>query len=290
MLDYQEDLAAALGYADKDGQRGVERFMREVYTHLQTVAVVTDLFFEHVLEILGMTGAAAGERRLERAIGVRGGTVRLTAPEELGQRLLPAHAALPPGRPHRAAPAPRTRQAVTAHLHLVDDGFRESRRVARIFSELLTASSEIFPVLEAMLATGLLTRYLPEFAAVESLAQHDLYHLYTVDRHQLQTVAELAALRQEMAELFAEAGETEVHPRRPCSTTSARAGRPTIRSSARNWRRPSAGGCSCRRRTATCSPSSSATTCTCRRTGCAGTARTASSSARPRRWWGMSAG
>lgn len=210
VLDYQEDLAAALGYRDQDGQRGVERFMREVYTHLQTVAVVTDLFFEHVLEILGMTGPAAGERRLERAIGVRGGTVRLTAPEELGQRsYLLMRLFLQAGRTGLPLHH-RTRQAVTAHLHLVDDGFRESRRVARIFSELLTTSREIFPVLEAMLATGLLTRYLPEFAAVESLAQHDLYHLYTVDRHQLQTVAELAALRQEMAELFAEAGETEV--------------------------------------------------------------------------------
>ena len=210
VLDYQEDLAAALGYRDLDGQRGVERFMREVYTHLQTVAVVTDLFFEHVLEILGMTGPAAGERRLERAIAVRGGTVRLTAPEELGQRsYLLMRLFLQAGRTGLPLHH-RTRQAVTAHLHLVDDGFRESRRVARIFSELLTTSREIFPVLEAMLATGLLTRYLPEFAAVESLAQHDLYHLYTVDRHQLQTVAELAALRQEMAELFAEAGETEV--------------------------------------------------------------------------------
>ena len=210
VLDYQEDLAAALGYEDSDGQRGVERFMREVYTHLQTVAVVTDLFFEHVLEILGMTGPAAGERRLERAIAVRGGTVRLTAPEELGQRsYLLMRLFLQAGRTGLPLHH-RTRQAVTAHLHLVDDGFRESRRVARIFSELLTTSREIFPVLEAMLATGLLTRYLPEFAAVESLAQHDLYHLYTVDRHQLQTVAELAALRQEMAELFAEAGETEV--------------------------------------------------------------------------------
>lgn len=210
VLDYQEDLAAALGYRDQDGQRGVERFMREVYTHLQTVAVVTDLFFEHVLEILGMTGPAAGERRLERAIAVRGGTVRLTAPEELGQRsYLLMRLFLQAGRTGLPLHH-RTRKAVTAHLHLVDDGFRESRRVARIFSELLTTSREIFPVLEAMLATGLLTRYLPEFAAVESLAQHDLYHLYTVDRHQLQTVAELAALRQEMAELFAEAGETEV--------------------------------------------------------------------------------
>lgn len=210
VLDYQQDLAAALGYEDSDGQRGVERFMREVYTHLQTVAVVTDLFFEHVLEILGMTGAASGERRLERAIAVRGGTVRLTAPEELGQRpYLLMRLFLQAGRTGLPLHH-RTRQAVTAHLHLVDDGFRESRRVARIFCELLTASNEVFPVLEAMLATGLLTRYLPEFAAVESLAQHDLYHLYTVDRHQLQTVAELSGLRRDMAELCAEAGDLEV--------------------------------------------------------------------------------
>ena len=210
VLDYQEDLAAALGYEDSDGQRGVERFMREVYTHLQTVAVVTDLFFEHVLEILGMTGPAAGERRLERAIAVRGGTVRLTAPEELGQRpYLLMRLFLQAGRTGLPLHH-RTRQAVTAHLHLVDDGFRESRRVARIFCELLTASNEVFPVLEAMLATGLLTRYLPEFAEVESLAQHDLYHLYTVDRHQLQTVAELSGLRRDMAELCAEAGDLEV--------------------------------------------------------------------------------
>ena len=210
VLDYQEDLAAALGYEDSDGQRGVERFMREVYTHLQTVAVVTDLFFEHVLEILGMTGAASGERRLERAIAVRGGTVRLTAPEELGQRpYLLMRLFLQAGRTGLPLHH-RTRQAVTAHLHLVDDGFRESRRVARIFCELLTASNEVFPVLEAMLATGLLTRYLPEFAAVESLAQHDLYHLYTVDRHQLQTVTELSGLRRDMAELCAEAGDLEV--------------------------------------------------------------------------------
>ena len=210
VLDYQEDLAAALGYEDSDGQRGVERFMREVYTHLQTVAVVTDLVFEPVLEILGMTGAASGERRLERAIAVRGGTVRLTAPEELGQRpYLLMRLFLQAGRTGLPLHH-RTRQAVTAHLHLVDDGFRESRRVARIFCELLTASNEVFPVLEAMLATGLLTRYLPEFAAVESLAQHDLYHLYTVDRHQLQTVAELSGLRRDMAELCAEAGDLEV--------------------------------------------------------------------------------
>ncbi len=34
----------------------------------------------------------------------------------------------------------------------------------------------------------------PEYARISSLAQHDLYHIYTVDRHSLQAVAELHAL------------------------------------------------------------------------------------------------
>ena len=45
-----------------------------------------------------------------------------------------------------------------------------------------------------MLETGLLAAYIPEFAKVESLAQHDVYHVYTVDRHLLQVIAELQKL------------------------------------------------------------------------------------------------
>ena len=49
-------------------------------------------------------------------------------------------------------------------------------------------------VLETMLETGVLTACIPEFTRITSLAQHDLYHIYTVDRHSLQAVAELHAL------------------------------------------------------------------------------------------------
>ena len=47
-FEYQEEMAAAFGYQDSEGMLGVEHFMREVYSHLQTIAVITDLFFEHV--------------------------------------------------------------------------------------------------------------------------------------------------------------------------------------------------------------------------------------------------
>ncbi|MCL1979509.1 MAG: [protein-PII] uridylyltransferase, partial [Proteobacteria bacterium] len=206
----QQPLAQALDYQDSEGVFGVEHLMREVYSHLQTVSVVTDLFFEHVHEVLGLTAGSTPEQRLEKGIVLRGGTVRLSSPEELTARpLLLMRLFLQAGRVG-ALLHHRTRRSVASHLFLADDRFCSSKRVAKAFFELLTRSEPIFPVLEAMLATGLLTRFLPEFAGVESLAQHDLYHLYTVDRHQLQTVAELNELRREQPESFAELSQPAV--------------------------------------------------------------------------------
>ncbi|HBI16200.1 MAG TPA: [protein-PII] uridylyltransferase [Desulfobulbaceae bacterium] len=196
-FEYQEEIAEAFGYRGSEGMLGVEHFMREVYSHLQTIAVITDLLFEHVHEVVGYERAGRKERQLEKDIVLRDGAVRFAAgPEELarkphlllrlflqaGKTGLPLH--------HR------TRQLIRDNLALVDEHFREAKRAARCFLELLADSHEPQPVLEAMLETGLLTAYLPEFAGVESLAQHDLYHIYTVDRHLLETVGEMARLRQ----------------------------------------------------------------------------------------------
>jgi len=203
IFEYQEEMAAAFGYKDRDGLLAVEHFMRHVYGHLQTIAVVTDLFFEHVHEVLGLIEKDKGERLLEKGIVVRSNSLRLGVTEpELGQRphllmrlfLQAARTGLPVHH--------RSRQMVTRNLHLVDENFQTSRRVSRIFVELLMQEKKAAPTLETMLETGLLPAYIPEFGGVESLAQHDLYHIYTVDRHQLQAVAELADLQQSEPDLF----------------------------------------------------------------------------------------
>lgn len=202
-FEYQEEMARAFGFVDSGGMLAVEHFMREVYGHLQTIAVITDLFFEHVREVVGFVQAGRQEKQLEKGIVLRDGSIRfISPPDELrtrphllmrlfvqaGKTGYPLH--------HR------TRQMITSHLDLVDERFRSSRRAARSFLELLCDSREPMPVLETMLETGLLTAYIPEFSSVESLAQHDLYHIYTVDRHQLETVGEIAGLQQTREELF----------------------------------------------------------------------------------------
>ena len=202
-FEYQEEMAAAFGYRDCKGQLAVEQFMRHVYGHLQNIAVITDLFFEHVGEVLGLNGKIGKERVLEKAIIERGGSLHLINPADLEKRpYLMMRVFLQAGRTGLPLHH-RLRQQISSHLHLVDDRFRASRRTAKPFIDLLMQSKDVMTILEAMLETGLLTAYIPEFAEIESLAQHDLYHIYTVDRHQLQTVAELHTLRDQEKELFA---------------------------------------------------------------------------------------
>ncbi len=203
-FELQEEMAAAFGYQDQGGMLAVEHFMRHVYGHLQTISVITDLFFEQVHEVLRLSEKDKGKREVEKEITVRAKTLRLTATESglvdrpyLLMRLFlqAARCDLPI---HHGA-----RQAVTRNLHLVDETFRTSKRITNIFTGLLMEKNNPMASLEAMLETGLLPAYIPEFSKVESLAQHDLYHIYTVDRHQIQTVAELYKLRATEAELFA---------------------------------------------------------------------------------------
>ena len=192
-FEQQEEVAAAFAYRNKKGVLGVEHFMRDLYGHLQTIAVITDLFFDHVDDVLGFAEGAKKETRIvEKGIEVRNNRIHLTASENdltarpyLLMRCFLASAKTGSPVHHR------TRKLIRGHLDLITDKLRSSARMSKPFFEILEFGENILAVLEVMLETGLLSAYIPEFGRIESLAQHDVYHIYTVDRHLLQSVADL---------------------------------------------------------------------------------------------------
>ena len=196
-FEQQEDVAKAYNYSTRGGVRGVEHFMREVYSALQTISVTSDLFFDHVDEVLGLAGKGPkiADKVIESGIEIRTGRVHLIAGkvqiQAKPQTLIRVFLAMArTGLPMHY----RTRQVIAGFVPLITDKERTSPRFAKTFFTLLLEAKNILQVLETMLETGVLTACVPEYARIISLAQHDLYHIYTVDRHSLQAVAELHIL------------------------------------------------------------------------------------------------
>jgi [protein-PII] uridylyltransferase len=208
-FEHQEEMAEAFGFKNEKDMLAVERFMREVYAHMQTVSVTTGLFCEHVVEALGSEESSKTGKVLEPGIDIRHGKIHLSSSglirskPNLFMRLF--YQAAKTGKPLHF----RTRKAIAANLHMVDDKLRHSRRTAKLFLTILTAP-EPFMVLEEMLDTGFLTAYIPEFAKVASLAQHDAYHVFTVDRHLAQTIYELEKLKGEAPSIFTAVGSPHI--------------------------------------------------------------------------------
>lgn len=204
-FEHQEEIAKALNYRSTKGILDVEHFMRVVYRHLQTIATTTDLFFEHVGEVLTKTTChPTGDEVLEFESGIvaRKGRIRLTQAEQLPENPhLLLHIFLHSSRSGLPVHH-QTRKIIAANLHLLNDAGRHDRQLGRLFLEIISGDRAPLAVLESMLECGLLSAFLPEFGHLQSLAQHDIYHVFTVDLHLLQTVAILHQLSVEQATVF----------------------------------------------------------------------------------------
>lgn len=193
-FEYQSDVAQTFGYKDTKSLLAVEQFMRDVYGALQVVTIITDLFFDHVDEVLGFVGKGrkVKDKLVEKGIEIKGGKIHLTASKQdvrakpqIIIRVFLAMSRTGLGLHHRS------RKLVGSYIDFITDKERTSPRLAKTFFTLMVEAKDILTVLGTMLETGVLAAVIPEYARITRLAQHDLYHIYTVERHSLQAVAEL---------------------------------------------------------------------------------------------------
>jgi len=80
---------------------------------------------------------------------------------------------------------------IEENLDLIDDKLIQSEEANRSFRAILQSKGEVFPVLSLMNSTGVLPRFMPEWAGLHCLVQHEYYHRYTADEHVLHTIQEL---------------------------------------------------------------------------------------------------
>ncbi|HVQ37006.1 MAG TPA: HD domain-containing protein, partial [Pyrinomonadaceae bacterium] len=197
-LDLQTALAREFGYKPGAYLLASEKFMRDYYQHARELNQFSETVIARASEQEKKVGRSWG-RRLSRAaaepLSISNGRVQLEGAAGIlmsNPMLIFDAFALA-----QAADVPLSqtlRDSIRESLPAVDRKFRHSPEATQAFMKLLSRRGRGGYILRLMYEIGFLTRFLPEFARISLLIQHDLYHRYTVDEHTLKALETLDEL------------------------------------------------------------------------------------------------
>ncbi|MBI4776263.1 MAG: [protein-PII] uridylyltransferase, partial [Deltaproteobacteria bacterium] len=198
-FEYLGALADTLGFRGESLERTIESFMLEFHHQVFCIKVQNEAFLDRAKDKLSIFRDGA-RFRIDPSFEVLSGRVAFSSPESL------------PADPHLMIALfehmarfdrpmhPTAREVVRNHLNLVESS-RISPLAKRAFRRTVAAKGAQ-RALVAMLETGVLGRFLPEFERLRGRMQFDIYHTSTVDYHSIRTVQELMNLERSQTEVF----------------------------------------------------------------------------------------
>jgi [protein-PII] uridylyltransferase len=192
LFDHQRSLAKLFGYRDRPGVLAVELFMKRYYRTIKELSLLNEILLQHFEEAIltrGRPKIVPINRRFQSHNGfleVRNNRVFARTPFALLElfHLKQLH-------PELKGVRADTIRLVRANLRRINAGFRSDIACRSLFMEIMRSPIGITHELRRMNAYGVLGRYIPAFGRIVGQMQHDLFHVYTVDEHELFVVRNL---------------------------------------------------------------------------------------------------
>ena len=192
-FEYQTPLATELNFETENGQKAVERFLGELHGCMEFIKQQHLMF----LYERGYIHKLKRRKKAVKSIIVKDleinphGMLEFVSPE----RILNAPSLLMQIFEESARLeiplSAESKRLIREFSYLVDDDFRSSAEHIRSFEQIMAAPAPTFNVLNEMLNTGFLVKFIPEYKGLVNRIQYDQYHLYPVDRHSLRTIQTL---------------------------------------------------------------------------------------------------
>lgn len=197
-FDMQPVVGARMGYTRHGRQNGVERFMRHYFLTAREVARITAVLEPAIVR--EALGPPATPEQTDASL------------YEAGFILADGQLLTAPGRDFKAEPVQMLRILQVArdrdlklHPLAIRSLIRHERQAAtlrgnpeagRIFLDLLCNAGNGAHWLYLLNETGILGRYVPDWARIVGQMQFDTYHVFTVDEHTIEAVRVLNTLER----------------------------------------------------------------------------------------------
>jgi [protein-PII] uridylyltransferase len=195
-FDLQREISQRLGYHDRPGSRGVERFMKHYYLHVKVVGDLTRIFVAALEDShrrkpkLAALWQSLRPRQLD---GFRLDGERLSAsgPEMFEKDPVAILRLFHVAQENGLDIHPATLRQIANNIRLVDR-LRGDAEANRLFMAILTSKHDPEKTLRRLNESGVFGRFVPDFGRVVAQTQHDMYHTYTVDEHTIRAIGILA--------------------------------------------------------------------------------------------------
>jgi [protein-PII] uridylyltransferase len=192
LFDFQRQIAERFGFEDTETALAVEQFMQLYYRTVMRLERLNESLLQLYQEALLSSGKTE-IIDLNAAFQAHNGFVELKSDDVFVRRpvaLMRLFVLLAQDQRLIGVAAPTIR-SVRDHLYLIDEKFRNSKKVNASFLELLRQPEGVYTQLQRMNRYGLLAALIPAFGNIVGRMQYDLFHVYTVDQHTLFVVRNL---------------------------------------------------------------------------------------------------
>ncbi len=183
-FDAQASLALEMGFSDTPERRAVEAFMGEYYRHASNLDYFGRMIRAKVRLFLRPAVSPDVKRlRLDEHFYVGAGGINhyhhhrfASDPKEL---VLAFRRVADTGCDLDI----RVVDLIKSKLWLIDDQFIRDPLINQAFLDIFRTKGSVARAVNSMMKIGFLEHFIPEFAWIRFLPQHDVYHQYTVDLH-----------------------------------------------------------------------------------------------------------
>jgi len=200
-FDVQPELARRMGYTDRAGMLGVERFMRHYFLVAKDVGDLTRIFCaaleaqqqrprRFTLPRLGLWS-----REVE-GFPVSSSRLTVPSPKHFTENPVDMIRLFEVAQRNRMDIHPDALQTITRNLSRLNKEMRQSPEACGVFMKILTAPRDTDLTLRRMNEAGVLGKFLPDFGRVVAQMQYDMYHVYTTDEHTIRAIGILGQIER----------------------------------------------------------------------------------------------
>ncbi len=202
----QKTLSDRLGYADRAGLSGVERFMKHFFLTAKTVGDLTRIYCAYLEEEnkrkprLRLPKFGLRKRNIDN-FPIEGSRITLKTSQDLKDDPVNLIRIFQVAQKYELDIHPHALRLIRQNLNLVNSKLQKNRDANRLFLDILTYEKGPGFALRLMNEAGVLGKFIPDFGRVVAQMQYDMYHVYTVDEHTIRAIEYLSELeRGEFAE------------------------------------------------------------------------------------------